>query len=409
MSHDATTPRDEAKAQAPFAGLRVIELAEDIGGEFTGRLLAEMGADVVKLEPPGGSPTRQVGPFAKGVRSEDTSLNFWFYNSNKRSVVLDLRAPSGLARLRSLLQDADIFITTLKPAALREIGLDLAALREACPKLIVGSVTAFGLDGPWANYKSSDLVALALGGPLNSCGYDDHALPPIRPGGNQAYHTAMSFALLGLLLALLDRQQSGKGQLVDIAMHEGLALNVELANAYWFYARTNILRQTCRHAQPVATQPALFQCADGRYLYYALVIADHKPWQALVEWMDSKGMAGELTDAAFKDIKFRQQNFHRIQEVVECFFLVHDSREMYHEGQARGLPIGILNAPEDVFSDEHLEARGFFVDVEEEGVGTVRYPGPIYRFSSFSAVPRMRAPKLGEHTSQILGAAAAAE
>ena len=389
-----------------LAGLKVVEIAHDVGGEFTGLLLAQQGAEVVKLEPPEGSPTRRVGPFAEGREGPDTSLNFWFYNSNKKSVATDLTTPAGKAALAGLLAEADILVSTLQPAALKAAGLDLAALCDAHSRLIVLSVTAFGLTGPWADYKSSDLVALAAGGPLNSCGYDDHSIPPIRPGGNQGYHSAASFAQIGVMLALLERQATGRGQLLDVSMHEACAVNVELANPYWFYPRVHVHRQTCRHAQPSPTQSALFRCADDRYVYFALILSEPKAWKALVDWMDSKGMAVQLTDPAFSDVAYRQQHFHEVQELVECFFLIQDSHEAYHDGQAAGLPIGVLNAPEDLFDDEHLAARGFFTDVEHEGVGKVTYPGPIYRFSSFGEVARTAAPKLGEHTQDVLGAPA---
>ena len=387
-----------------LAGLKVVEIAHDVGGEFTGLLLAQMGAEVVKIEPPEGSPTRRVGPFAQGRVDPDASLNFWFYNSNKKSVTADLATPGGMAVLAGQLADADIFVSTLQPAMLAALGLDLQALSEAYPRLIILSITPFGLTGPWADYKSSDLVALAAGGPLNSCGYDDHSIPPIRPGGGQARHTVTSFAQIGVMLALLERRNTGRGQVLDVSMHEACAVNVELANPYWFYPRVHVHRQTCRHAQPSPTQSALFRCADGRYVYFALILSEPKAWNALVTWMDSKGMAVQLTDPAFSDVAYRQEHFHEVQELVECFFLVQDSHEAYHDGQAAGLPIGVLNAPEDLFDDEHLKARGFFVDVAHEGLGKVAYPGAIYRFSSFGEVARTAAPKLGEHTDEVLGA-----
>ncbi|MDP3747704.1 MAG: CoA transferase [Phenylobacterium sp.] len=386
----------------PLTGLNVIELAEDPAGEYVGRLLAEMGARVIKLEPPQGAPSRAVGPFARGQTGPDASLNFWFYNSNKASVTVHLGGPDGTAPLVALLGRADIFVCTLQPAALKAAGLDLEALTQTFPKLIVLSVTAFGLTGPWADYKSSDLVALAAGGPLNSCGYDDHSIPPIRPGGNQGYHSAASFAHIAVMLALLERQKTGLGQLLDVSMHEACAVNVELANPYWFYPKVQVKRQTCRHAQPSPTQPALFRCADDRFVYFVLIVAEPKSWEALVRWMDGHGMAAQLTEPDFSDVAYRQANFDQIQELVECFFLVHGSDEMYKEGQAMGLPIGVLNAPEDLFADEHLIARKFFVDVEHEGVGTVPYPGAAYRFSTFGEVARTAAPKLGADTKAVL-------
>ena len=394
--------RRPANLPHPLTGLKVVELADDPAGEYVGRLLAEMGAQLTKIEPPGGASSRAIGPFAKDLTGPDASLNFWFYNSNKASVTLDLHAPGGLELLTGLVGQADIFVSTLQPAALRALGLDLDALSRTFPRLIVLSVTAFGLTGPWADYKSSDLVALAAGGPLNSCGYDDHSIPPIRPGGNQGYHTAASFAHIGVMLALLERQNTGLGQLLDVSMHEACAVNVELANPYWFYPKVQVKRQTCRHAQPSPTQPALFRCADDRFVYFVLIVAEPKAWQALVQWMDGKGMAAQLTEPEFSDTAYRQANFHQIQELVECFFLVHASDEMYKEGQAAGLPIGVLNAPEDLFGDEHLAARGFFVDVEHEGVGAVPYPGAAYRFTSFGEVARTPAPRLGADTQAVL-------
>src|SRR5437764_12593761 len=145
----------------PLAGLKVVELAEDPGGEFAGLLLAQMGAEVTKLEPPGGSSTRAVGPFAKGEEDADASLTFWFYNSNKLSAVADLATDEGMGALHRLLAEADVFISTLQPARLAALGLDLNGLTDAHPRLIVLSVTPFGLTGPWRDYKSSDLVALA--------------------------------------------------------------------------------------------------------------------------------------------------------------------------------------------------------------------------------------------------------
>ena len=386
----------------PLSGLTVVELADDPAGEYVGRLLAEMGARVTKIEPPQGAASRSIGPFAKGEVGPETSLNFWFYNSNKASVTLDAATPSGLALLKALAGSADVFICTLQPRALKAIGLDLDALSEACPRLIVLSVTPFGLTGPWADYKSSDLIALAAGGPLNSCGYDDHSIPPIRPGGNQGYHSAASFAHIGVMLALLERQKSGLGQLLDVSMHEACAVNVELANPYWFYPKVQVKRQTCRHAQPSPTQPALFRCADDRFVYFALILAEPKAWQSLVQWMDSKGLAAQLTEPEFSDVAYRQAHFSDVQEVVECFFLIHGSDEMYKEGQAAGLPIGVLNAPEDLFEDEHLKARGFFVEVEHEGVGTFAYPGAACRYSSFGEVARTAAPRLGADTESVL-------
>jgi crotonobetainyl-CoA:carnitine CoA-transferase CaiB-like acyl-CoA transferase len=386
-----------------LSGVRVIELASDPAGEMVGKLLAEMGAEVIKVEPPLGSPTRSVGPFANGRMDLDHSLTFWYYNNNKRSVVIDYGTASGQDELLDLVREADLCITTFRPSEWISVGLSIEDLQAARADLIVVSVTPFGLDGPWAGWVSSDMVGLALGTPLNSCGYDDHTIPPIRPGGDQGYQSAASFGLIAVVLALLSRQQTGEGQLIDIAMHDCLAVGAELANPYWFYPRVLVHRQTCRHAQPTPTQPAIFQCGDGRWVYFVIFAAEQKSWQSLLDWIDSKGVAVDLIDPQYDDPSFRQRNFGHIQDIVETFFLLQTAEEAYLEGQERGLAIGPINSPDEVLEDEHLQARAFFVPVEHVDMPSALYPGAPFRFSGIETAPLRRAPNLGEHTEQVLG------
>lgn len=383
-----------------FDGIRVVEIADDPAGEYTGKLLADQGATVIKVEPEGGAASRHIGPWAGGVQDPDHSLNFWTYNTSKQSVVLADDAVGRAARA-ALIAEADILLTTGRPVDLERAGLDLDALCAEHEKLIALSVSPFGLTGPWANYLSSDLVGLAAGGLLNSCGYDDHSIPPIRPGGNQGYMTAAGYALCGVLLALIERQQTGRGQVVDVSMHESIAVTGELANPYWFYPKAIVQRQTCRHAQPMPTQPALFQCADGVWVYFALILADQVAWKALTSWMEEMGVAADLTESEYDSLAYRQENFAHIQGMLEAFFLIQDSETVYRDGQRWGLPIGPLRAPEEVLRDEHLAARGFFTDVELADGTTATFPGAPYRFSDGYAGPR-RPPLLGEHTEQVL-------
>jgi crotonobetainyl-CoA:carnitine CoA-transferase CaiB-like acyl-CoA transferase len=389
---------------ALFEHLTVVELAGDPAGEMTGKIFAQMGADVVKVEPPAGSPTRAIGPFVDGHEDADHSLSYWYYNTGKRSVVIDYASPEGRAELLELVTRADVCITTLRPPDARAVELEAERLLAASRRLIVVSVTPFGLTGPWADRVSSDLVGLALGSPLNSCGYDDHSIPPIRPGGDNGYQSAASFAQAGALLALIERETTGRGQLVDVAMHDCLAVGAELANPYWFYPRAIVHRQTCRHAQPTPTQQAIFRCADDRWVYFVIFVAEQKGWQTILEWLGTRDMAVDLVQPEYLDPQFRQQSFGHIQEVVETFFLLQTADEAYHEGQARGLAIGPINSADDLFDDEHLKARGFFVEVEHDDVPPALYPGPPLRFSAFDSVPMRRAPKLGEHTADVLGA-----
>jgi crotonobetainyl-CoA:carnitine CoA-transferase CaiB-like acyl-CoA transferase len=146
----------------------------------------------------------------------------------------------------------------------------------------------------------------------------------------------------------------------------------------------------------------MFECGDGRWVYFVIMIVEQKGWHALVEWLDSKDLAIDLVQPEYHDPSFRQAKFPHIQAVVESFFLVQTADEAYHAGQARGLPIGPINAPDELLADEHLGARGFFVDVSHDDVGPARYPGVPFRFSAFGNAEMRAAPRLGEHTAEIL-------
>src|SRR5215211_1504770 len=235
---------------APFtdgalSGYRVVELAGPLG-EWCGRLLANLGAEVIKVEPPGGGATRDVGPFVDDEPDPDRSLYFWHNNTSKRGVTLDIDHPEGRALLRRLLASADVFLETLPPGEAERLGLDYASLSAEDPRLVVCSISAFGPDGPYARLRTTDLVSMALGGLMQSCGYDhqDPELPPVCPGPYHSFHTASHFAATGVLSALFEREGSGLGQHIQVAAHDCLAVTVEFANTNWYYKRGVLRRQT---------------------------------------------------------------------------------------------------------------------------------------------------------------------
>jgi benzylsuccinate CoA-transferase BbsE subunit len=370
---------DDAGSPLPLSNLRVLELSQNPAGDLAGKLLGDLGATVVKLEDRDRLGLRAVGPFVEDDPRPENSLSFLYYNVGKRTVRLEGSFDESV-KAEELLASADVFITTQLPAEHPELAERYSALAARHPRLIVTSITPFGLDGPWSHWHASDLVSLALGGPLNTCGYDDHDIPPIRPGGDQGFHTAASFAHIGTLMALIEREDSGRGQLVDIAIHDSLAVTVEMTFPYWEYHRTEVQRQTCRHAQPTQTQPALFQCADGGYVYLVLMVNEDRAWANLVQWLDGHDFSLDLTEEAYSDGVYRQDHFEHIQGIVESFFALNDTDTIYREGQEVGLPIGVLNAPEDLFADRHLVERGFFRRVNVEQLGEVVLPGPPYVF-----------------------------
>jgi crotonobetainyl-CoA:carnitine CoA-transferase CaiB-like acyl-CoA transferase len=389
-----TTEDKGPKAAGPYRGLRLVEFAMGPAGELTGLQFVHLGAEVVKVEPPGGAPSRHVGPFVDGQEDVNLSLNHWYYNGGKRSVVLDLASHHDQTVFGKLLDDADILLVEAHPRELSEHLPDLRAVAQSRPSLIILAITPFGLTGPWSDYLSSDLITLAAGGLLYLSGYDDHALPPIRPTGNQALHTAAAFAHQALQLALIERQRSGCGGLLDLSMQEACAVNVEGANLYWFYPRVRVSRQACRHAQPRPTQPMVFQFADGRSVHFVLTVAEGRAWQSLLSWMDDHGLSAGLTDPMYSDAKYRQENFAHVQGIVEAFFLLLDSRTAFLEGQERGLPVGIMNSPEHLYDDPHFIARKVFRPVQQPGFGEVLEPSTPFRFSEFATVEPQPASRL---------------
>src|SRR3954465_9728342 len=222
-------------------GLRVIEIADE-RAEYAGLLLAGLGAEVIKIEPPEGNATRRIGPFLADEPGLERSLFFWNYNRNKKSVVLDLQNAAGQEHLLRLIGGADILLDASCGALNEVLGMDRPALNARFPALVTARMTPFGDDGPWKELKSSDLIHLALGGPMMNCGYDpdpnfEYDTPPIAPQMWHAYHIAGEQMATGIIAALIHRHRSGEGQDVSLAIHEAVSKNPEQDLMYWVCRR----------------------------------------------------------------------------------------------------------------------------------------------------------------------------
>ena len=228
-------------------GLQVIELCDELG-VYTGKMLADMGAEVIKIETPEGDPTRRYPPFVDDVEDPERSLYFWHYNTSKRGVTLNLDSEEGRGLFLDLMHSADMFIESTTPGWLASVGLDWDDLHALNPALIMVSITPFGRSGPRAEEAATDLTILAGGGPAWSCGYDDHTLPPVRGGGNQGYQTAGHFAVMSALVALLHRDAGGGGQHIDVNAHAASNVTTEAGSYTWLVAQDTVQRQTGRHA-----------------------------------------------------------------------------------------------------------------------------------------------------------------
>lgn len=392
----------EAESGA-LRGMRVIELAGQLG-EWCGRLLAGMGADVIKVEPPEGEATRRIGPFAGDQPHPERSLYFWHNNTGKRSLTLDLAQPQDLGVLCHLLEDADIFLEALPPGEARARGVDYKTLAAINPRLIVCSITPFGQDGPYAGYRTTDLIAMALGGPMQSCGYDasDGDLPPVRPGPYHSFHTVGHFACGGILAALFERELSGLGQQIDVAVHDCLAMTVEFANTAWYYSRSVLRRQTGRHAAAMPGARTQYRCADGRYINLS-VPYDPRGWAALVGLLTANGLGEELDDPSFATREGRLASAGTIYDRLQVLCALHGAEELFHLGQQLGFTWGAVRAPENWIDDEHAAARGLLVELEHPELGrSYTYPGAPFITRETPFALRHRAPLLAEHSQEIL-------
>ena len=407
----------DANRPGPLDGLTVIELASE-RAQFAGKQFADLGADVIVVEPPGGHHTRTYGPFADDVESPEHSLWWWCYNTSKRGVVLDLDTPEGAAKFAELARDADIVLEGEDPGRLDALGIDHPQLRDTHPELIWVSVTPYGRTTSRAHEPATDLTILAGGGPAWSCGYDDHTIAPVRGGGNQSVHMAGMFAVMTTLTALLAKDVTGRGQHIDVNMTACANVSTEAGSYMWHTDKITVQRQTGRHATPVLTMPSQVRCKDGRYVNTGFPPRSVKEFEALIGWLDTLGLADDCPDAPLLQLGVERGGVSMTELSTDelasaifgagreamVFIAQHiDATEYFETGQRAGIPCGIVASPEEAFEMPHFVERGFQVEVEHDVIGrSVRYPGaPAIMPASPWRISR-RAPKIGEHDAEIL-------
>ncbi len=390
----------------PLSGVRVLELASEIG-QFCGKLLADFGADVITIEPPGGHPTRSIGPFLDDVAHPERSLYFWHYNTSKRGVTLDLMEPEGNALFRRLASTADVILETSPPGYLPFLELSYDQLSQDNPGLIMCSLTPFGQTGPWRHFDTSDLLHLAAGGQMASCGYDPDDVPdapPIAPGGGNAWHAAGHYAYMGILAALFHRGATGQGQYIDASVHDACALTTEGAVPTYIYSGDVVLRHTGRAASPDMSERTQFRTKDGGWINITRSGSTLTPARirALAQWMDTFGLAEDLTDGRFQDIAAIQRESAHINEVLARFFAQMPVDQAWHGGQRLGFPWGAIRSMDEILDDEHLQDRSFFVQVDHPEQGrSYTYPGPAAIYGDAPWRISRRAPLIGEHNQEI--------
>ena len=385
---------------AALAGIGVLEIAGPLT-RYAGKLFSGLGADVILVEPPGGSATRAEGPFIDDRPGPERSLSFAYYNTGKRGITLALDSTEGRSVFRALAAQADLVLEDGKPGLLAGHGLGYGELAALNPRLVMTSITPFGQSGPWAGFEGEDLVAAAMGGFLYLSGYPDSE--PVRAYGKQAWLAAGMYAAVASMLALTAAEQDGEGEHVDVSVQECVTMAMETAVQYYDLERT--VRRRFGARQRFAGS-GVFACKDGYVYMMAAGIGANKFWSYSLQWLVHEGVPGveRLQGDRWHEIEYVQSDeakriFH---EVFAPWALTRTKAELYHAGQKHHVPLAPVNSPRDILESPQLAHRGYFVDVEPAEPGaSLRMPGAPYRLSATPWRPGGRAPRVGEHNGAV--------
>ncbi len=360
-----------------LSGCRVLDLT-DKRGMFCSRLLSDMGAEVVRVERPREIP--------------DRSLFFWATNLGKRGITLNIEAKEGQEIFKNLVGTADIVVESYHPRYLPALGLDYSELSIINPGLIMASITDFGQSGPYRDYKSCDLVSSALGGQMYVCG--EPQTPPLKPFGEQAYYSACLFAAIGVLLALWNRHTTGRGQHIDISIHECVAATLDHVLVRYFYEGVIAKRQGSLYWNSAFR---IFPCQDG-YILLSLF----QQWETLLEWLDADGMAGDLTDGKWQDRDYRLKHIDHVIEVLERWTRSHTIAGLVEKGQLMHFPWAEVTSIPELVDSPQLKERDFWVEVEHPEIGKqYKFPGAPCRLSRSPWQIGRRVPGMGEDNMAI--------
>jgi crotonobetainyl-CoA:carnitine CoA-transferase CaiB-like acyl-CoA transferase len=370
--------------------IRVVEVG-DQRGEYCGMLLAGQGANVIKVEPPQGSPSRRIGPFYQDIRDPDRSLLFWNYNRAKRSVLIDLKLPEQRAFYGALVRSADVVVDSQGPGVMDQLGLGYEFAAMPNRDIIYCSITPFGLNGPWRDLRSSDLVHSALGGMAYCCGYDPvdgkhWDTPPFNPLGWQIYCKAGEHSAMAVMAALLCRQMGGPGQFIDVAIHDAIAHSTEGTVPRYIF---NGVDQTRR-------LPMQVRCSDGVYLnVLGLPPTDFKK---VAEVMARDGFEQEAATLAKAD----HSQFQALPGMLARWAAARPAQEAFKALQGCGMAAGMVRYPEDMLEDPQCKARENFVEIEHPELGrSFVYPRQPRQQPATPWRWGPRAPLLGEHTEEL--------
>lgn len=372
-------------APQALEGVTVLELA-GAEGEYCGKLLADFGAEVIKAEPPGGSPSRGEPPFKDDRPGPDQGLPFLYFNANKKSITADLETDAGRERVRRLARTADVVLESAAPGTLTAMGLGQADLRAANPRLVYASITAFGQTGPYSGYRWSELVAFAMGGLMYVSGKP--SAPPVNAPGAQAFLVGSAHAALAILMALWHVRQGGAGQHIDVSMMDCLAA---MENMVSRSASTGVHPRRDGTQHRFATPGTIYRCRDG---FVHIFVTNSQPgaWDRFVHWL---GQPEALAGDEFNDPVYRRAHVAEVNRVVSGILAELPKEKVYEALQARHIPCAPVNTPLEFARDRHIQSRGFVIDTVHPRLGPMEFPGRAYKTECWRF--RHHAPAVGEH------------
>jgi crotonobetainyl-CoA:carnitine CoA-transferase CaiB-like acyl-CoA transferase len=383
-------------SDGPLKGLSAVELGEDPAGAYCAKLLADLGAEVIKVEPPGlGDPARSLPPFAQGEAGAERSGMFLYLNSNKLGVALDIERPSGREVLFKLLACADVLVESLGAVRSATLELNYARLQERFPELVVTSISPYGQTGQHAGWKGSELTLWNASGyaVLTPAGAHQEDEPPLHTQSAQVAGLSGANAAGATMAALLDRDTYGKGQQVDVSEQETLIAALAPQLADYFYDGNVVWSRS----HPRLNAMKFLPCKDG---YVSLLLTQPDQWDRLQEWMGNP----EWLDAIdYRGTQGMTQNWDVISFMLSDWFGDKTKEEIFREGQARHIPIGPVNTMSEAVHSPQLARREFLATIHHPIMGEVSVPGAPYRFSDTPWQVRIPAPTLGQHNHAIYG------
>ncbi|MFC1943517.1 CaiB/BaiF CoA transferase family protein [Chloroflexota bacterium] len=401
----------QQKIEAILSPYRVLDLTED-GCMLCARLLGDLGADVIKIEPPGGSPTRNIGPFYHDIPDPEKSLTWFFLGLNKRGITLNLETADGRDIFKKLVKTADFVVESFEPGYMKSLGLGYEELEKLKPDIIMTSITPFGQSGPYAHHKVTDIVGMALSGSMWCHGEADRA--PVRIPAPQFYLQGGLQGAMGTMVAHYHRELSGEGQYVDQSCQQAMMITLLWAPETW-----DVYRAEMRGQGPgrISRRPApadslftrsIFRCKDG-YVLAGLGGGGSRGMSvssnAMVDWANQKGYMLELKDFDWSSMDTRtqtQEDADYKAHLLEKFLATTTKAECLERAVEHDIQITPVNNAKDVLGSPQMAYRGFFKEVEHPELGeTITYPAfPVIMNGAYPGIQR-RAPLIGEHNEEV--------